>query len=105
MVEGIKITLSNEEGNLEGVSPEVIGKPNPFSIDLIMREHNILKKDKIIMIGDRPDTDMLYGLNGNIKKCLVMTGVVDKEEKVNEWIKKDIRFKPDYIMNSIGVLE
>ena len=57
------------------------------------------------MIGDRPDTDMLYGLNGNIKKCLVMTGVVDKEEKVDEWVKKDIRFKPDYIMNSIGVLE
>ena len=57
------------------------------------------------MIGDRPDTDMLFAHNAQVKKCLVMTGVVDSEEKMYEWIKKDERFKPDYLMKSIGILE
>ena len=42
MVEGIKATLSREEGS----DPEIIGKPNPFTIDLIMKEHKIPSKDK-----------------------------------------------------------
>ena len=57
------------------------------------------------MIGDRPDTDMLFAHRGGIKKCLVMTGVVHREDQVQEWVDKDQNFKPDYLMNSIGVLE
>ena len=37
----------------------------------------------MIMIGDRPDTDMLLAHNAGIDKCLVLTGVVDSMDEVD----------------------
>jgi ribonucleotide monophosphatase NagD (HAD superfamily) len=31
---------------------------------------------RMVMIGDRPDTDMLLAHNGGVDGCLVFTGVV-----------------------------
>jgi ribonucleotide monophosphatase NagD (HAD superfamily) len=56
--------------------PEVIGKPNSYVIDLICKENGITDKSKMIMIGDRPDTDICLGYNGGINTCLTLTGVV-----------------------------
>ena len=35
IVEAIQISLNNEEGSQETKRPEMVGKPNPFVIDLI----------------------------------------------------------------------
>lgn len=43
----------------------------------------------MIVIGDRPDTDLLLGYNAGIKKCLTLTGVITSEEEIQDWIVKD----------------
>lgn len=59
----------------------------------------------MIMIGDRPDTDIFLGSNSGIDKCLVMTGVVEMESHIENWIMKDERFTPTYVMKSVGILD
>ena len=46
MVDSIKVTLSNPDGSRNNTEPEIIGKPNPYVIDLIMKEHGIADKSK-----------------------------------------------------------
>lgn len=40
----------------------------------------------MIMIGDRPDTDMLLAQGAGIDKCLTLTGVVRGVYEVPSWI-------------------
>ena len=60
------------------------GMPNPKIIDLICQQHGIplTEKDKMVMIGDRPDTDIALGNNAGIASCLVLSGVVTCEDEV-----------------------
>lgn len=46
MVDSIKVTLSNPDGSRDNLEPEIIGKPNPYVVDLIMKEHGIHDKSK-----------------------------------------------------------
>jgi len=39
----------------------------------------------MIMIGDRPDTDILMGFNAGIDTCLTMTGVVQNTDEMIAW--------------------
>ena len=81
IVDSILESLNNDEGGQRTERPEVVGKPNPYSCDLIMSEHNISieKKSRMIMFGDRMDTDILFGTLAGIDTCLVRTGVTDSE--------------------------
>ena len=40
----------------------------------------------MIMIGDRPNTDIELGFNAQIDTCLVLTGVVKNENEIYQWI-------------------
>ena len=64
------------------------GKPNKEVIDLIRGQHHIPESDlpKMIMIGDRPNTDIALANNSGIDSCLVLTGVVTNEKEVYEWV-------------------
>ena len=55
-----------------------VGKPNPSIVDMIINQHNLPSdcRDKMVMIGDRPDTDLQFGINAGIDTCLVFTGVI-----------------------------
>ncbi len=57
--------------------PVTIGKPSVYSINSIMEENKITEtmKPRMLMIGDRLETDMLFAKNCGIKSCLVLTGV------------------------------
>ena len=43
--------------------PHVVGKPSDFMLDNIATTFN-LKKEQICMVGDRLDTDIMFGKNG-----------------------------------------
>ena len=40
---------------------DLIGKPNPFTISLIKEEHGLADGQRSVMIGDRPNTDIVFG--------------------------------------------
>eukprot|EP00347_Sterkiella_histriomuscorum_P020427 403337848 len=104
MVNSILYTLDQADKSRESFKPEIIGKPNPYVIELIMKENQICDKSKMIMIGDRPDTDILLGTNAGIDKCLTLTGVVESLDEIPSWIEKNPGCKPTYVMQSFGLL-
>ncbi|CAI0376572.1 unnamed protein product [Linum tenue] len=54
--------------------PLVVGKPSTFMMDYLAKEFGITKS-QICMVGDRLDTDILFGQNGGCKTLLVLSGV------------------------------
>ncbi|KYQ92264.1 putative 4-nitrophenylphosphatase [Tieghemostelium lacteum] len=92
--------------NSTGRQPVVIGKPEPLLLDLII-ERDQLKREETCMIGDRLDTDILFGIRGNIKTMLVYTGI-EKEQSILDR-KKNAEsdsnlYLPNYTISSIGNL-
>ena len=75
MVSSIHLSLNDD------VTPTVIGKPSPYAFQLICREHGI-QGSSAVMIGDRLDTDILFGNRAGIKTCLVMTGCTESLAQV-----------------------
>ncbi|MHA1358066.1 MAG: HAD-IIA family hydrolase [Candidatus Helarchaeota archaeon] len=80
-------TLPTEEGILPGAGSLVdalktaascnpiivIGKPNPYMVQLILKETQI-SPEKTVIVGDRYSTDIKAGFNANTKTLLVKTG-------------------------------
>eukprot|EP00670_Eutreptiella_braarudii_P005575 CAMPEP_0174285700 /NCGR_PEP_ID=MMETSP0809-20121228/9436_1 /TAXON_ID=73025 ORGANISM="Eutreptiella gymnastica-like, Strain CCMP1594" /NCGR_SAMPLE_ID=MMETSP0809 /ASSEMBLY_ACC=CAM_ASM_000658 /LENGTH=474 /DNA_ID=CAMNT_0015381539 /DNA_START=28 /DNA_END=1452 /DNA_ORIENTATION=+ len=58
--------------------PTVVGKPSGFMLDNIANKFGI-DKSKICMVGDRLDTDILFGQNNGTNTMLVFTGVTTPE--------------------------
>ncbi|XP_052200310.1 phosphoglycolate phosphatase 1A, chloroplastic-like [Diospyros lotus] len=54
--------------------PLVVGKPSTFMMDYLATKFGI-PKSQICMVGDRLDTDILFGQNGGCKTLLVLSGV------------------------------
>ncbi|KAG0476744.1 hypothetical protein HPP92_013585 [Vanilla planifolia] len=54
--------------------PLVVGKPSTFIMEYLSQKFGILKS-QICMVGDRLDTDILFGQNGGCKTLLVLSGV------------------------------
>ncbi len=80
-----------------GKKPFIVGKPNTYFAKLILEE-NKLKKNEVITIGDRLETDIRFARNAGIKSILVFTGISQRED-----IEKS-RDKPDYVLKSIKEL-
>ncbi|KAI4296070.1 hypothetical protein L6164_036059 [Bauhinia variegata] len=54
--------------------PIVVGKPSTFLMDFLLQRFNI-SPSKMCMVGDRLDTDILFGQNAGCKTLLVLSGV------------------------------
>jgi len=80
-----------------GKKPYVVGKPNPYAMELILKEHK-LKKEEVLVVGDRLETDILFAKNCGVKSALVLTGAAKKDE-----IKKQ-GIVPDYVLDSVADL-
>ncbi|KVI07506.1 HAD-like domain-containing protein [Cynara cardunculus var. scolymus] len=52
----------------------VVGKPSTFMMDYLANKFSITKS-QICMVGDRLDTDILFGQNGGCKTLLVLSGM------------------------------
>lgn len=57
-----------------GISPTVIGKPNPLLVEMILAETGV-PKNEALAVGDRYETDIVSGQNAGIDTHLVLTGV------------------------------
>jgi len=78
-----------------GERPVVIGKPNKLIVDVIKKQFGYQNSD-LAMVGDRLYTDMMLGVNANIKKILVLSG----ETNLKTYNSQSI-VKADKVFNSI----
>lgn len=58
--------------------PLVVGKPSTFMLEHICRTFGIAKQE-ICMVGDRLDTDIVFGRAGGVMTLLVLSGVTTEE--------------------------
>uniref|UniRef100_A0ACD5USR9 Uncharacterized protein n=1 Tax=Avena sativa TaxID=4498 RepID=A0ACD5USR9_AVESA len=77
--------------------PLVVGKPSTFMMDYLAKKFGITTS-QICMVGDRLDTDILFGQNGGCKTLLVLSGVTSVEtlQSPNNTIQ------PDFYTNQIS---
>jgi len=62
-----------------GRRPKVIGKPEPFMLELALRLSGA-RREECVVVGDRLDTDILAGNRAGMITVLVLTGVTTEEE-------------------------
>lgn len=86
-----------------GRSPDVVaGKPSLAMLDILFAAHG-LKREATAMVGDRLDTDILFGNEGKLaSSVLVLTGVA-KEADVAALPPGD-KHTPTHIIPSLGDL-
>lgn len=72
-----------------GVDPFVVGKPNPFLVELALREAGV-PASEALAVGDRMDTDVESGRRAGCDTHLVLTGV-DKVAPPGQSWSEDLR--------------
>ncbi|WFD20687.1 4-nitrophenylphosphatase [Malassezia caprae] len=80
--------------------PIVVGKPNQPMIDTIFASSDF-EKARTIMVGDRLNTDILFGQRGGIDTMLVLTGVTQLEDVA----APDAPAVPTYVLAGLGSLD
>ena len=81
--------------------PINMGKPSKEFVDIIIKSKN-LRPERTMMVGDRLDTDILFGKNGGLKTLLVLSGVI-AEDKLEENLKQiEEKNHPDFIASSLA---
>jgi HAD superfamily hydrolase (TIGR01457 family) len=74
-----------------GKTPKVIGKPNKEVVESIASKYG-LKKEDMVIVGDRLYTDIKTGKNAGISSVLVYSGETKKEDYKNSEIRADYVF-------------
>jgi phosphoglycolate/pyridoxal phosphate phosphatase family enzyme len=80
-----------------GQEPTVVGKPSPLMIDYLANKLK-LDKSRICMVGDRLDTDVLFGTDNGLKTVLVLSGVTSEEKLLSE----ENTITPDFYADNIN---
>ncbi|MFX1497750.1 MAG: HAD-IIA family hydrolase [Promethearchaeota archaeon] len=89
-----------------GIKPiKIFGKPEPYGIELILREAKI-EPNKAVIFGDRLNTDIAAGNLARIKTALVLTGVTSRNELDQIKSKKRTSFDknliPDIVLEKLN---
>mmetsp|Transcript_25839 Transcript_25839/g.76368 ORF Transcript_25839/g.76368 Transcript_25839/m.76368 type:complete len:369 (-) Transcript_25839:451-1557(-) len=80
-----------------GREPTVVGKPGPLMIDYLADKLE-LDKSRICMVGDRLDTDVLFGTDNGLRTLLVLSGVTTEEKLLGP----ENSIAPDYYSDTIN---
>mmetsp|Transcript_15217 Transcript_15217/g.17233 ORF Transcript_15217/g.17233 Transcript_15217/m.17233 type:complete len:302 (+) Transcript_15217:191-1096(+) len=80
---------------------EIVGKPNPGFLERILIKYKF-KKEETIMIGDRLDTDVLFGNSCGVDTALVLSGASSLED-VASLTENDAR-SPNYVKQNLSQL-
>ena len=76
---------------------EVMGKPENLMLKLILEKFKINPK-RAIMVGDKLETDILFGNRGGLDTALVLTGVSCMKDII------ETKISPTFVLNSINEL-
>lgn len=82
-----------------GKEPTVVGKPGSLMIDYMEQKFGF-DRSRICMVGDRLDTDVLFGVDNGLKSLLVLSGVTTAEMLLSP----ENTVTPDYYADSISDL-
>lgn len=88
-----------------GRKATVIGKPSRFMFECISSQFSGAEPAKCLMIGDRLETDMLFGSNCGLDTMLTLTGVSqleDAHEYRDSELSANRGLVPDYVVDSIA---
>lgn len=77
----------------------MVGKPAEFMLANIADQFG-LRREQICMVGDRLDTDILFGKNGGLTTMLTLSGVTTEEELLSP----DNKVHPDLYVESLGAM-
>lgn len=80
-----------------GKEPIVVGKPSPLMVDYIVAKYKI-QPSRICMVGDRLDTDILFGSDNGLSTILTLSGVTSEQKLLSA----DNKIKSDYYTDSIA---
>ncbi|KAG6820071.1 hypothetical protein H0H93_005599 [Arthromyces matolae] len=83
-----------------GRDPVCTGKPSSTMLDCINAKVHY-DPERTIMVGDRLNTDILFGKSGGLTTLLVLTGITQESEITGSNASTIV---PDYVTNSIGDL-
>lgn len=88
-----------------GRKATVIGKPSRFMFECISSQFSGVDPAQCLMVGDRLETDMLFGSNCGLDTMLTLTGVSQIEE-AQEYRSSDLTtnhsYVPDYVVDTIA---
>uniref|UniRef100_A0A3Q3R6C8 Uncharacterized protein n=1 Tax=Monopterus albus TaxID=43700 RepID=A0A3Q3R6C8_MONAL len=83
----------------------VIGKPSRFMFECISSQFSGVDPAQCLMVGDRLETDILFGSNCGLDTMLTLTGVSQIEE-AQEYLKSELTTNhslvPDYVVDTIA---
>ncbi|KAK7303444.1 hypothetical protein RJT34_14351 [Clitoria ternatea] len=77
--------------------PVVVGKPSTFLMEFLLKKFNVTCS-KMCMVGDRLDTDILFGQNAGCKTLLVFSGCTTQSALQDPSNK----IQPDYYTSKIS---
>jgi phosphoglycolate phosphatase len=80
-----------------GKEPTVVGKPSPLMIEYLEKKYG-MDRSRICMVGDRLDTDVLFGTDNGLKSVLVLSGVTSEEKLLSP----DNTITPDFYADTIN---
>ncbi|KAF8153302.1 p-nitrophenyl phosphatase [Crassisporium funariophilum] len=81
-----------------GRNPVCTGKPSSTMLDCVKAKVHFDPK-RTIMVGDRLNTDILFGKNGGLTTLLVMTGITTEEEITGP---NPSPIVPDFVTQALG---
>jgi 4-nitrophenyl phosphatase/phosphoglycolate phosphatase len=82
-----------------GREPIIVGKPSSLMIDYLVSKYKF-DRSRMCMVGDRLDTDVLFGLENGMKTILTLSGVTTKQQL----FRAENKIVPDYYVESIDDL-
>jgi 4-nitrophenyl phosphatase/phosphoglycolate phosphatase len=80
-----------------GQEPTVVGKPSPLMIEYLESKFGI-DRSRICMVGDRLDTDVLFGTDNGLKSLLVLSGVTSEQKLLSP----ENTITPDFYADDIN---
>lgn len=80
-----------------GVSPEVVGKPEPMLLQEAMKKLDS-QPDETVMVGDSLTVDILAGKNAGTHTLLVLSGNTSRKQL------EDSNIKPDHVYEDIAAV-